>query len=336
MLVQWSKTVAISDSREGSHMRRFPSRSLFIAFIVVTLSSSLYLAPVGAWGDAGGYSGSSNYGGSSSSSGGWSSSSGSGSWGGSGSSYSSSGFDDPIETIVIAAIVITIFLIMGARNRHRKDGSGIPGQGHQGQPAGAMATDRSRLRPVSDLLATDPGFREADLTEQISNTYVKMQNAWTAGDFEPMRPYFSDGLYAQFDRQLAALKQRGLVNYVDNIAVLGVTCEGWYEDEMNECMVATVRTRIIDYTVDTASGSVVSGHRDVEKFMTYEYILTRPRGTVTAGAAGETHAVSCPNCAAALDINKTTRCPYCGSIVTVEEHGWVISEIKGISQQTMG
>jgi len=98
--------------------------------------------------------------------------------------------------------------------------------------------------------------------------------------------------------------------------------------------VANVRTRITDYTVDDASGSVVSGSTTAEKFMTYEYTLVRTIGTVTAVQTDETESTLCPNCGGVIDINRTARCPYCGSIVTAKDFDWVISSIKGLSQET--
>ena len=178
----------------------------------------------------------------------------------------------------------------------------------------------------------DPAFSPEAIREKVSNWYVQMQNAWTDGDFSPMRPYFSDGLYAQFERQLANLTRQGLTNYVDRIAVLGVSIDGWYEEAGEEKLVATVSTRICDYTVDR-DGKVVSGSRDDEKFMTYRYILARSAGTQTT-VEGAMTTINCPNCAATLNINKTARCPYCDSIITVEEHDWVISAIQGLSQRT--
>ena len=47
----------------------------------------------------------------------------------------------------------------------------------------------------------------------------------------------------------------------------------------------------------------------------------------------EMKAVNCPNCGAPVEINKTARCPYCGSNTT-ENDEFVINTIKGVSQRT--
>lgn len=68
--------------------------------------------------------------------------------------------------------------------------------------------------------------------------------------------------------------------------------------------------------------------------MTYEYDLIRPSGK-TSGAEGDTHITNCPNCGAPLNINRTAKCPYCDSILTVDHESFVINHIKGISQKTL-
>jgi uncharacterized Zn finger protein (UPF0148 family) len=44
--------------------------------------------------------------------------------------------------------------------------------------------------------------------------------------------------------------------------------------------------------------------------------------------------INCQNCGAPLKINHSGQCPYCGSIVTLKEHDWALSVIKGISQRS--
>lgn len=200
------------------------------------------------------------------------------------------------------------------------------------RPAGATRTSDSQLRPLSKLLERDPEFSATAVNETIANVYVQMQHAWTAGDFEPMRPYFSNTLFAQFSNQLDALKKRGHTNYVDNIAVLEVNTRGWYETNGFEYLVVKVRTRITDYTMDR-NGRVVSGYTDAESYMEYEYTLGRPVGTKTTKQVSQTVAAACPNCGAPIDLAQSAKCKYCGTVIESNRFTWVITNIKGISQQ---
>ena len=236
-------------------------------------------------------------------------------------------FESPLG-FVIGIILLAIFFL---RRRRRGRRSAQP---RNPVPPGAQRTSASSLQPMESYNQLDANFDPAELTEKLSNQYVQMQNAWTAGDLTPLRPFFTDTLYAQFDRQLDSMKQQNLVNYVDRISVLGVTLRGWQQRGGEDHIIAELRTRIVDYTVNTKSGEVVSGSKTAEKFMTYEWDLTRPSGQTTTEADGM-QKVNCPNCGAPLSINHSCKCPYCDSVITLEEHGWAICSIRGISQQTM-
>jgi len=317
-------------------------RSLIIITVVFSLILAFTFAalPGSALGDAGGFSGGSDYGGGFDSGG---SSWGSGSdysWGNDSNSYydydnngvsSSSTTSSALETLIGSFLCIGFIIIVGVLMFR----SFFASRKQANMPAGAAQTPESELRPVEDIKTSDPEFNQAALESKISNEYVRMQNAWTAKDFEPMRPFFTDALYTQFDGQLDQLRKAKQTNYVDNIAVLEVALRGWYETEENQCMVARVRTRIIDYTKDDHTGEIVSGSDKNEKFMVYEYILVRTKGSITHPQTEDTESKTCPHCGAPLNLNQSTKCPYCGSIIEAKDYDWVISSIKGISQQTV-
>lgn len=294
-------------------------RATTILAVLVLCCALLY--PITAGADFGDFSGSSDYGGGSSSS-----SSSSSSWDSDdyGSSGGGGGGDLPTPVVIIILGFFAFMFIYAFRTSKKKPSGGA---------TGGTVTDVSKLRSLSEYNALDPGFDATALRETLSNLYVRMQNAWTAKDIEPVRPYFSDALYQQMDRQLNAYREGRRTNYVERIAVLGLEIRGWYQEGGNDCMVASVRTRIVDYTLNDVTGELISGDRAKEKFMEYEWILQRPTGQVTV-AEGDTASVHCPSCGAPLTINQSARCPYCDSVVTVAEHSWVLFAMKGISQRT--
>lgn len=243
--------------------------------------------------------------------------------GGGSSSSGSRGGGGGLSTLFIAVIVVAIVLSILRKNKGSK----------QPLPAGAQRTSAQTLLPIEGYVSLDPAFDAAALQEKLSNLYVQMQNAWTAKDLSSVRPYFTDALFEQMNRQLTQMAQAGRTNYVERIAVLGVTLRGYQQRGGDDHIVAELRTRIVDYTLDDNTGNVLSGDRSKEKFMTYEWDICRSTGLTTVGQDAMTN-ISCPNCGAPLSINATAKCPYCDSVVTIEEHGWAISSIKGIAQQT--
>ena len=308
-----------------------------IKILIFALGLFLIILPAFAGADFGGFSGDSDYGGSWDSGSDWSSSSWDSDYS-SGSYYDDdsdvSGIDIGISLAVMAAIVVLglIFDVSEKRKKKKQYGAGRP-QSAQGRPQGAQRTPNSRLQPIGDLTITDPNFDANAMQEKISNLYVQMQNCWTDKNIESLRPYFTDALFTQMERQLNGLKNQGLTNYVDRIAVLGVNLRGFYRQGDKEHLIVELRTRIVDYTVQDSNNKLISGDRNREKFMTYEWDMCRTAGSVTS-KEGVMHSVSCPGCGAPLSINTTAKCPYCGRVVTLDEHDWALCAIKGIAQST--
>lgn len=308
-----------------------------IKVLIFALGLFLIILPAFAGADFGGFSGDSDYGGSWDSGSDWSSSSWDSDYS-SGSYYDDdsdvSGIDIGISLAVMAAIVVLglIFDVSEKRKKKKQYGAGRP-QSAQGRPQGAQRTPDSRLQPLGDLAVTDPSFDANAMQEKISNLYVQMQNCWTDKNIESLRPYFTDAFFTQMERQLNGLKSRGLTNHVDRIAVLGVNLRGFYKQGDKEHLIVELRTRIVDYTVQDSNNKLISGDRNREKFMTYEWDMCRTAGSVTS-KEGVMHSVSCPGCGAPLSINTTAKCPYCGRVVTLDEHDWALCAIKGIAQST--
>ena len=227
---------------------------------------------------------------------------------------------DGFITVATVALIFLIVIISAVNDRKKK------GKTSGGTP--------KNLRPTEELLDTDPDFDEAALRGQISNLYVRMQNAWTAKDFSVMRPFFTDSLYQQFDRQLQQIAAAGRTNHVDDIGVLDVSLLGWKEKDGKQWLTARVKTRITIYSTDDRTGGIVSGSRKEVKLMEYEWTLVRASDQRTPGEE-EVRSVHCPNCGAALSINHSAECPYCGSVVTCSEYGWAIAQIRGVAQKTV-
>ena len=288
-----------------------------IKILIFALGLFLIILPAFAGADFGDFSGDSDYGGS------WDSDYSSGSYYDDDSDVS--GIDIGISLAVMAAIVVLGLIFDVSEKRKKKK--------QQNKPQGAQRTPDSRLQPLGDLAVTDPSFDANAMQEKISNLYVQMQNCWTDKNIESLRPYFTDALFTQMERQLNGLKNQGLTNYVDRIAVLGVNLRGFYKQGDKEHLIVELRTRIVDYTVQDSNNKLISGDRNREKFMTYEWDMCRTAGSVTS-KEGVMHSVSCPGCGAPLSINTTAKCPYCGRVVTLDEHDWALCAIKGIAQST--
>jgi len=305
------------------HKRFLRLFGMALALLVLFTLPALSRADVGNFSGGSDYGGSSDWGGSDwgSSSSGW----GSSGWSSDGYSTSGSGGSN-IGILPVIIIVVLVIIFLGKYKKNMNEAA-------KGAGAARKMTPRASLLPISKLSETDPEFSENEIKEKIGNLYIKLQNAWQDKKWDPMRAHLTDQLYNQFARQLDELIRNNRTNYVERIAVLGVDLLGISQDEVNDTLVARVKTRIVDYTVDDATGNVVSGSKTIERFMEYEWTLIRSRGAKTEHSENA-ETVHCANCGAPLDVSYSSKCEYCGAVTVNSQYDWVISSIKGISQRS--
>lgn len=239
----------------------------------------------------------------------------------SGGSDSCTGTDMMIIAVIVIIVLIALWFM-------RKKTAQTPVN------TGVRPTDDAELIPVERYIAEfDEGFSAADMQTRLANLYVQLQDQWEEKDITPLRPFLTDELYNQSERQLNEIRRSGMTPHVDNIAVLSVNLRGWFQRDGMDHMIVELITRITTFSTSDRTGAVVKGDPNREKFMTYEWDLCRTSGQKT-GDAAPMQTINCPNCGAPVSINKSAKCPYCESVITLDEHDWVLYSIKGISQRT--
>lgn len=197
----------------------------------------------------------------------------------------------------------------------------------------------SAVPQLNRLISTDVyerdnhDFSEQDFKEKLSNLYVRFQSAWQKKDMSDVQPFLSDAIFAQANRQLDAFRKKKETNIVDDICVLSVDIIGFKQDKNTDTVFVNIGTRIRDYVVDDISGKVVRGNKNEEKFMQYQWVLMKTRGTSAKKKDGM-HAKSCPHCGAPININQSAVCEYCGSVLYDTEFDWVVNNIRAVSQRT--
>ncbi len=300
-------------------------RTLLSLLALLVALAIAAMIPLSGLADAGNFSGDSDYGGSdwSSSDSDWSSSD--SDWSVSSSSGSSSGGGSSLLGLVI--VVVIIIIVLRSKGKGKPTGGSGAASGPAQMPQGEIDNGLAKLKEQ------DPEFSREAFLERVSNMYVQLQDAWEAKKWEPIRIMMTDALYNQFKRQLDEYIRNNQTNHVDRIAVLSSQIIGYRQDEANDIIKVLLKTRIVDYVVNDADGSLVSGDRSREKFMTYEWTLIRAKGVKTAHDQG-VNQVNCPSCGAPMSINQSGQCEYCGNVLTSGQYDWIISAIRGVSQVT--
>lgn len=185
-----------------------------------------------------------------------------------------------------------------------------------------------RLRGEREKLKErDPDFDEGRFLARAAGAFLRVQQAWTQGDMSSARPFVSDGVYERFNRQLADLRSRGLVNALQDVRVLGSEVLAYASDPHFDALHVWIKAAAEDRTLD-AEGRLL--RRDDGEFEEVWAFLRRPSAkTLKAGGNIEGQ---CPSCGARLSLPDAGQCAACKTWVNSGEHDWVLAEITQRSE----
>ena len=183
---------------------------------------------------------------------------------------------------------------------------------------------------IQALRNKDPAFNATAFMEWAKEVFLKLQYAWMDRDWEQVRPFESEELYAQHARQLQEYKRLGRINVLERINVNNAYFFQLVKGREWETLWVVMNVRMIDYIIDEQTRRVLKGSPDTDCFMSYFYVFKRKAGTQTTSAKQGVDTIACPNCGAPTHVVSSGRCEYCDFVITVKDHGWVLTDIVGI------
>ena len=277
-----------------------------------------------------------------------------GDWGGSNNDWgsgndSSSDWDDPGsfgflpfggsgdgsggEIFGFVVFLIIVFVII-AIARSKKNG-GNSGSNYSTTPL--QMSDTSSVNPSSlaKLKAEDANFSEAAMLSKAENMFTTMQIAWCKQDYEPVRPFLSNALFEQQQKQLKDKISRDEKNVSSEIAVLQSKLESYSTDGHIDYLNVWMRVKMKDYVVKISDPSkIVSGTPNRMYHLDFRWQFSRSAGSTTNAATDAVKTGECPSCGANININQSGKCEFCGSVISTTEYDWVLSKIDALQQRS--
>ena len=176
------------------------------------------------------------------------------------------------------------------------------------------------------LVAEDPSAAPERIKQRLRTIYRELNAAWSARDLRPARPFVSDSLFNYLGYWIAAYKQQGLRNALEQMEISRVTIVKLVRDRHFDAITLRLWASGLDYTVREHDGKRLSGSASRKR--AYSEYWTLIRGAQVRGAPAATDA-NCPGCGAPLDrVSMAGNCEYCGAHLTRGEFDWVLSKIE--------
>ncbi len=187
---------------------------------------------------------------------------------------------------------------------------------------------------LNQLRQKDSDFSEAAILSWSENLFTTMQLAWSDQDYEPVRPFLGNALFAEHEKQLQAKIERDEKNCRTEIAVLQKKLERYRDDGHNEYLDVWMRIKMRDSIIKRSNPEVVIQPAKTF-YMDFRWQLVRTSGAKTEAESDGIKTGSCPNCGAPINMNQSGKCEYCDSVISTAEHDWVLNKIDALQQRSV-
>lgn len=174
----------------------------------------------------------------------------------------------------------------------------------------------------------DPNFSEEKMLTWAKDLFVKLQNAWTARDWEPMRPFESKDLFEQHKNQIQGYIDTNRINVMDRIAVNYATIYKFRQEGDRDILEIALKSTMKDYIIDATTKELLEGSKTQDRTTLYKMTFERKTGVLTKEGTSKVETTNCPNCGAPTQITSAGKCEYCGSVITIGANDWVLSGLE--------
>ena len=109
------------------------------------------------------------------------------------------------------------------------------------------------------LRQSEPDFDPEKFKEIAQDVFFKVQAAWMRRDTSSVQDLIGQQLKSEYDAKFAELKQKGLINRLENIAVRHIEIADAGQEGQEVYIKVLFTANLLDYVVEEASGNVVKG-----------------------------------------------------------------------------
>ena len=300
---------------------------LIAVICLVYLSTGHVFADVGSFED---YSSGGDWGSS------WDSDWGSSDWGsswdddyyGSSSSFFFFGGPGDFWFMLIIFVIIVATNIYRSKHRPQRPRNRVDPYARNYQTTNMGALESTQTQIENKIQLNDPNFNKEEFISWSKNLFIKLQQAWTARDWETIRTFETESLFEQHKNQLQGYIKNNQINVMDRICVNYAHLYKYTQQGDKEVLTVRLNSRMADYIIDATTNEVLKGNKEDERVNTYLLTFIRKNGIKTKEGTIEINTTNCPNCGAPTKITSSGKCEYCGSVVTTGEYNWVLSNLE--------
>ena len=134
-------------------------------------------------------------------------------------------------------------------------------------------------RGLDNIQRSDPGFNPEAFKETAQDIFFRIQAGWTNRSLDGIEGILTDEMSALFLAEFESMKQQGIVNHLENIAIRKVEYSEAWQETGKDFITVLFTANLLDYTVDATTRAVVKGDKmNPVKFQEF-WTFTRDMGS---------------------------------------------------------
>ena len=176
---------------------------------------------------------------------------------------------------------------------------------------------------VNEFVNIDNTFNEAMFLTKVNNIFIKFFSAIMADNLSNVDHFISDNVYNYGERIIDKVRSKNYRQMYDELNVKNSRINNIEVTDNEYIIEVYLEARYMDYIIDLNTGNIVSGNDSSRIEVDYSLRFVKKIGFLQQGIARK-----CPACGAPMNVNKSGKCDYCGSIYNQEDYDFVLDDIK--------
>lgn len=189
-----------------------------------------------------------------------------------------------------------------------------------------LEIERKEIQINKEIKGNDPEFSIVKFKSDVCKTFLDMQTYWTEGNLDKIRDIETDELYEQHRKIIEDFSSKNQKNVREDVSIEGCFLNSYSKTSEKENIIVDYVTKMKDYVIQ--KNEVANSKENKKKTYLYRVTYVRSAATKTDENFEARRDTICPNCGAKVKVAVSEYCPYCNSMITSNEYGWVISNIE--------
>ena len=189
-----------------------------------------------------------------------------------------------------------------------------------------LEIERKEIQINKKIKENDPDFSIVKFKSDVCKTFLDMQTYWTEGNLDKIRDVETDELYEQHSKMIEDFLSKNQINMREEVSIEGCFLNSYSKTSEKESIIVDYVVKMKDYVLQ--KGEVANPKENKKETYLYRMTYVRSAETKTNEDFEAGSIIRCPNCGAEVKVAVSEYCPYCNSMITNKEYGWVISNIE--------